>query len=133
MLFAFPLILLVMIAYNFVVFTSGVGTLNDVAASVNMISGPIWQLTLSDVLITVGLFLLFFEVLKATRIGAGNILDHVFSTFVFIACLVEFIVVREAATSTFFMIMVIAFIDVVAGFSVSIRSARRDLTVSDGL
>ena len=54
------------------------------------------------------------------------------STFVFIACLVEFIVVRQASTSTFFIIMVIAFIDVVAGYSVSIRSARRDLSVGYG-
>ena len=132
MFFAFPFILLVFLAYNAIVFTQGVGALGDVIVSVNMVSGSVWTLTLSDLLITVALFLLFIEVIKATRTGAGTILDHLLSTFVFIACLVEFIVVRQASTSTFFIIMVIAFIDVVAGYSVSIRSARRDLSVGYG-
>ncbi|MEM7428864.1 MAG: hypothetical protein AAF441_22480 [Pseudomonadota bacterium] len=132
MIFAFPFILLVFLAYNAVVFTQGVGALNDVILSVDMVSGSVWTLTVSDILITAGLFLLFIEVIKATRTGAGTILDHLLSTFVFIACLVEFIVVRQASTSTFFLIMVIAFIDVVAGYSVSIRSARRDLSVGYG-
>ena len=132
MIFAFPMILLVLIGYNAVVFTSGVGQLGHVVLSINMTSGALWSLTVSDVLITAALFLLFIEVLKATRTGAGTILDHLLSTLVFIACLVEFIIVREAATSTFFLIMVIAFIDVVAGYSVSIRSARRDLAVGYG-
>ncbi|MEM1198774.1 MAG: hypothetical protein AAGI06_05630 [Pseudomonadota bacterium] len=132
MIFAFPMILLVLIGYNAVVFTSGVQQLGHVLLSINMTSGALWTLTVSDVLITAGLFLLFIEVLKATRTGAGTILDHLLSTLVFIACLVEFIIVRQAATSTFFLIMVIAFIDVVAGYSVSIRSARRDLAVGYG-
>ncbi len=132
MIFAFPMILLVLIGYNAVVFTSGVQQLGHVILSINMTSGALWSLTVSDMLISAALFLLFIEVLKATRTGAGTILDHLLSTLVFIACLVEFIIVREAATSTFFLIMVIAFIDVVAGYSVSIRSARRDLAVGYG-
>ncbi|NNF78911.1 MAG: hypothetical protein HKN05_12860 [Rhizobiales bacterium] len=132
MILAFPMILLVLVAYNAVVFTNGVSQLGHVVLSINMTSGALWSLTVSDILITAALVLLFIEVLKATRTGTGTILDHLLSTLVFIACLVEFIIVREAATGTFFLIMVIAFIDVVAGYSVSIRSARRDLSVGYG-
>ena len=132
MFLAFPFILLIFLAYNAIVFTQGVAALNDVILSVNMVSGSIWNLTVSDLLITAALILLFIEVIKATRTGAGTILDHLLSTLVFIACLVEFIIVGQASTSTFFIIMVIAFIDVVAGYSVSIRSARRDLAVGYG-
>ncbi len=132
MILAFPMMLLVLVAYNAVVFSNGVTQLGHVVVSINMTSGALWSLTVSDILITAALFLLFIEVLKATRTGAGTILDHLLSTLVFIACLVEFIIVRQAATSTFFIIMVIAFIDVVAGYSVSIRSARRDLAVGYG-
>ncbi len=132
MILAFPMILLVLVAYNAVVFTNGIAQLGHVVLSINMTSGALWSLTVSDILITAALFLLFIEVLKATRTGAGTILDHLLSTLVFIACLVEFIIVREAATGTFFLIMVIAFIDVVAGYSVSIRSARRALSVGYG-
>ncbi len=39
----------------------------------------------------------------------------------------EFILFRQAATSTFFLMTVISFVDVVGGFSVTIRSAQRDI------
>ena len=51
------------------------------------------------------------------------------SMLVFIAFLVEFLLVRGAATQTFFILMTIAFIDVVGGFAVSIRSAGRDVSI----
>ena len=51
----------------------------------------------------------------------------------FVICLIEFLTVKEAATSVFFIIMFIALIDVIAGFSVTIRAARRDLNVGAGM
>jgi hypothetical protein len=56
------------------------------------------------------------------------VLDHLFSTIVFIAFLVEFLIVPGASTSIFFLLMIMALIDVMAGFSVSIRSAGRDVS-----
>jgi hypothetical protein len=47
----------------------------------------------------------------------------------FLAMIVEFVIVRQAASSTFFLLLVISFIDVLGGFAVSLRSAQRDLTV----
>jgi hypothetical protein len=41
----------------------------------------------------------------------------------------EFMIVPRAATSTFLLLVVIAFVDVVGGFSVSIRAAQRDIGV----
>jgi len=37
--------------------------------------------------------------------------------------------VKQTATGTFFLLLVISFIDVIAGFAVTLRSAQRDLTV----
>ena len=48
----------------------------------------------------------------------------------FIVCIVELLLVPEAATSTFFLLTLIALIDVVAGYSVTIRGALRDLSVN---
>jgi hypothetical protein len=48
---------------------------------------------------------------------------------VFIACLVEFLIVPQAATSVFFFIMTATLVDVVAGFMIGIRTARRDLNI----
>jgi predicted Co/Zn/Cd cation transporter (cation efflux family) len=56
-------------------------------------------------------------------------MDHLLSTFVFVAFLVEFLLVKGAAHPVFFTLMVIALIDVLAGFSVSIRSAGRDVNL----
>lgn len=104
----------------------------NVIWSVNMISGSEWRMTLGDLIITLGLFLLFFEIMKSTRIGASSIIDHLLSTFVFIAYLVEFLLVGSAAHAVFFILMVMAFVDVIAGFTVSIRSATRDVSVGGG-
>ncbi|MEM8813688.1 MAG: hypothetical protein AAGF59_13825 [Pseudomonadota bacterium] len=127
-----------LIVYNLVVF----GFLGDTAGqgdpwfqpifTVEMVSGARWTLFLGDLLVIAGMVLLFFEILKATRTGPGSIVDHLLSTFVFTIYLVEFLVVPQAAHSIFFTLMVIALIDVVGGFSIAIRGARRDFAVGPG-
>lgn len=128
-----PLMAVPLIAYNLVVlgFVGG-GSPDPWAAEVltmSMVSGALWRMDLGDLMIALGLFLLFFEIVKATRVGADTIIDHLLSTLVFIAYLVEFLLVKSAANSVFFLLMAITFVDVVAGFTVSIRSASRDVNV----
>ncbi|MGB7205324.1 MAG: hypothetical protein WBD37_07615 [Anderseniella sp.] len=125
-LLAFPLISLALIAYNIMAFTDQ-NWLWSEAWRVEMMSGALLRLQWADILILVALFLLFCEVLKAARVGSFTIIDHIMSTAVFIVALVEFLLVREAGTAPFFMLMFISLIDVVAGYSISIRSARRDV------
>ena len=43
--------------------------------------------------------------------------------------LIEFILIKQAATATFFLLLVISFFDVLGGFVVTLRSAQRDVTV----
>lgn len=125
-LLAFPLISLALIAYNIMAFTDQ-NWLWSEAWRVEMMSGALLRLQWADILILVALFLLFCEVLKAARVGSFTIIDHIMSTAVFIVALVEFLLVSEAGTAPFFMLMFISLIDVVAGYSISIRSARRDV------
>ena len=98
--------------------------------SFSMMSGGVFSMTLGILLIVIALLLLFVEIVKSTRTSNASILDHLLSTFVFVAFLVEFLLVRGAATSVFFTLMVITLIDVLAGFSVSLRAAGRDVTVN---
>ncbi len=128
MILTFPFLLFSVIAYNVIVFTTGT-PFETIVLQVPMISGSVWSITIGDVLIAATLVLLFIEILKATRTGGNSLIDHALSTIVFIICLIEFLVVPEAATSLFFFITVITLIDVVAGFSVTIRAARRDFAV----
>ncbi|WP_269931450.1 hypothetical protein [Aminobacter sp. HY435] len=96
--------------------------------SLTMMSGGVFSLSLGDLLVVVALLLFFVEIVKATRTTSASVVDHLLSTFVFVAFLVEFLLVRAAAHSVFFILMVIALLDVLAGFSVSLRSAHRDVT-----
>jgi hypothetical protein len=129
MLINFPLMLVPIAVYNFFIIGGGYQPLDRRLFSIDMMSGETFALTLGEGLIVIGLFLLFVEILKATRTGSSSILDHILSTVVFIAYLVEFLLVSQAATSTFFILMAITLVDVVAGYSVSIRNASRDLTI----
>jgi hypothetical protein len=57
------------------------------------------------------------------------VVDHGLSLLLFLAMLVEFILVKQAATATFFLLLVIGIVDVMGGFAITLRSAQRDLTV----
>ena len=128
-----PLMIVPFIVYNLVglglVPVAGTDPWAATVMTLSMVSGAAWTMDMGDLMVVLGLFLLFFEILKATRVGPGSIIDHLLSTFVFVAYLVEFLLVRSAAHSVFFILMAITFIDVIAGFSVSIRSATRDVSV----
>ncbi len=133
MLAAIPLMIIPLIVYNVLIFTpfggSGVAALSVDLLQLPMVSGAVWTMQMGDTIIVSALVLLFLEVLKATRAGSWSVIDHLLSTFVFIAFLIEFLLVAEAATDVFFILAAIAFIDLIAGFSVSIISARRDVSI----
>lgn len=99
---------------------------------VPMTSGTSWAITPGHALIAVSLLMLFFELLKSTGTGRGAIINHAFSMVLFIICLVQFLLFPAFATSVFFLIMMMTLLDVMAGFIVTIVSARRDFGVSDG-
>lgn len=125
----FPLLLIPFAIYNMIAFlTPGVAWTAPVA-TVHMMSGEDWVLTWEDLLLAFAIFLLWIEIIKSTRIGMRSIMDHVLAMALFIAMLVEFLLVRQAGTSTFFLLMIIALVDVLAGFIVSIRSSQRRLEV----
>jgi len=128
-MYGVPLMILPLIGYNVLVFLFGGVDWQSPMFSITMASGAVWTMTSSDIFLLVALFFLFIEILKSTHTGAGSIVDHILSTLVFIGCVVEFLLVAQAATSTFFMMTAIAFVDVVAGFSITIRGARRDFSV----
>jgi len=125
----FPLMLVPFAVYNFFIVGGDLNPWETIVLRLDMISGAQFTLSMGEGLVVIALLLLFFEILKATRIGSWTILDHILSTGVLIAYLAEFLLVEQASTSTFFLLMMITLIDVIAGYSVSIRGASRDLTI----
>ena len=61
--------------------------------SVGMMSGGVFTMTLGILLIVIGLLLFFVEIVKSTRTSSASVVDHLLSTFVFVAFLVEFLLV----------------------------------------
>ena len=129
MLSAVPLLVIPLILYNLglVLEPGSTGLWEGALFSVSMMSGGIWTMTLGDALIVLTLVFLFVEIMKSTRTSNVSIIDHLLSTLVFVAYLVEFLLVHGAAHQVFFILMVITLIDVLAGFSVSLRAAGRDV------
>jgi uncharacterized membrane protein len=133
MIAAVPLMIVPFILYNLAMLglmgSGGLPALQHDVIVLSMISGAIWSMSLGDLFIVIALVVLFFEILKATRNGSGSLINHMLSMLIFIAFLVEFLLVQDAATQVFFILMTVALIDVVGGFAVSIRSAGRDVSI----
>jgi hypothetical protein len=135
MLRAFPMILIAIVVYNALIF--GGGAMGHDAPAllgqnfpVKVFSGDIWKISLGDGLTALALTLLFVEVVKATRTNHRAILNHTLSMVTFVVALVEFIVFKGFGTSTFFLIAAMCLFDVVAGYTISIITAKRDLSIA---
>ena len=127
-----PLLVIPFLLYNafaFLIFEEPAADFREaVMFSLAMPSGATFTLTVSATIILMALLLLGVEVVKATRIGNTSVVDHVLATVLFIIFVVEFLLVPEAATSTFAVLMGIALIDLICGFAVSLKSATRDVS-----
>jgi len=125
----FPLLLIPFAIYNIIAFLMPGVAWSSVVSTVHMMSGVDWTMTTGDVLVALAILLLCGEVMKPPRISRRTIIDHALSLILFLGMLIEFILVKQAATATFFLLLIVGFIDVLGGFAVTLRSAQRDLTV----
>lgn len=128
-----PMIVVPFIVYNVVVLFGGSRSAEDVLNAtiftLPMMNGTKWVFRWSDLIILLTMLMLFVELLKSTYTSTASMIDHGLSMLVFIACLVEFITVPKAVTSAFFFILIATLIDVVAGYTIGIRTARRDVNI----
>ena len=125
----FPLLLIPFAIYNIIAFLMPGVSWTGVISTVHMVSGADWTMSTGETLIAFAIVLLCGEIIKSTRIGLRTVVDHALSLILFLGMLVEFLLVKQAATATFFLLLVVSFIDVLGGFAVTLRSAQRDLTV----
>ena len=131
-LFYFPLFAILLVAYN-VLMVMGLTEINPVWAEMPLVvrEAPM-ELRLGDFLLGFGLILFFFEMVKATRYARSAVIDHMLSMVVFVIFLIELLVVSGAGTATFLLLTLMSLLDVVAGFTITISTARRDVTFGAG-
>ena len=125
----FPLLLVSFAIYNIIAFLMPGVSWTGALTTVHMMSGGEWSLSAGDMLIALSIVLLFGELMKSTRIGIRTVVDHGLSLLLFLAMMAEFLLVKQATTGVFFLLLVISLVDVMGGFAVTLRSAQRDLTV----
>jgi len=134
---AIPTIVLAFILYNVVVLLGGgadAGKVlgNEVFSLSKFWAGeprPRWVFTWGDLILLLTMVLLFVELLKSTYTASSSLIDHGLSMLVFIACGIEFMLVDKAFTSVFFLIIIATLIDVIAGYTIGIQVAKRDLSI----
>ena len=128
-----PLFAYMFLFYNIVVFSAKLGStlsLETQVYAVPLLSGPLFAVNIGEMLLMTGVAMLYIEIFKATRSSNASIFDHLFSMLTFVGFLVEFLLVPEAATSYFFTLLLMTFLDVIAGFTVTIATSRRDMDLS---
>ena len=127
-LVAFPLLLIPFVLYNMVAFLLDMD-FKPALFSVPLLAGRSMPVSVGDLLVLLGIALLYVEILKATRMSSKAIMDHVLSFVLFIVMVIQFIAMQRAATSTYLMLMALSFVDVIGGFTITIRTAQRDISM----
>ncbi|MEO5377390.1 MAG: hypothetical protein H7832_06365 [Magnetococcus sp. DMHC-6] len=128
---AIPLTAYLLLFFNVIVYISQSRpdiNLQVTAFAFTLQSGTHFAASVGDVLLMFGVLFLYVEIFKATRSSPASILDHFLSMLVFVGFLIEFLLVSWAATPLFLLLALMAFLDVVAGFTVTISTARRDFS-----
>jgi hypothetical protein len=127
-LIGFPLLLIPFVLYMMVAYLldTDFGT---VLFSVPLLSGRTMAISVGDILVLLGIVLLYVEILKATRLASRAIMDHILSFVLFIVMIIVFIAVPRAASATFLMLLTLSCVDVLGGFTITIRTAQRDIAV----
>jgi hypothetical protein len=124
----FPLLLIPLAIYNIIVFLMPGVSFTDPLVKLTLVSGAELPVTLSDVLLTLGILLLLAEVIKGARPGAKYLTDHMLSLIVFGAAAAEFVLWPKFGTSTYFLLTALALVDFLSGLA--LRTRRRAVAVA---
>jgi hypothetical protein len=124
----FPLLLIPLAIYNIIVFLMPGVSFTDPLVKLTLMSGAEWTVTLSDMLLTLGILLLLAEVIKGARPGAKYLTDHLLSLLVFGAAAAEFVLWPKFGTSTYFLMTALSLVDFLSGLA--LRTRRRAVAVA---
>ena len=127
-LIAFPLLLVPYALYNMVAFLLDL-PLDTTLFRFSVLSGESLAVNIGDLLVILGVLLIYLEILKATRLAAKAVMDHLLSLMLLAAMVFELVTVQRAATSVFLILIVLSFVDVITGLSVATPDARRSIAL----
>jgi hypothetical protein len=120
----FPLLLIPVAIYNMIAFLMPGVSLTEQADplfKVALVSGTAWPVTLRDILLTLGILMLLFEVIKGARPGAKFLTDHLLSLIVFGCAAAEFVMWPRFGNSTYFLLTLLTMVDFLSGIALRAR------------
>ena len=117
----FPLLLIPLAIYNIIVFLMPGVSLAEPIVKLTPMSGAEWLLTLSDMLLALGIVLLLLEVIKGARPGAKYLTDHLLSLIIFGGAAAEFLLWPRFGSSTYFLLALLALVDFLSGIALRAR------------
>jgi hypothetical protein len=117
----FPLLLIPLAIYNIIVFLMPGVSLAEPLVKLTLMSGAEWPVTLSDILLALGILLLLFEVIKGARPGAKYLTDHLLSLIVFGGAAAEFALWPRFGTATYFLLALLSLVDFLSGIALRTR------------
>jgi hypothetical protein len=120
----FPLLLIPLAICNIIVFLMPGLSFSAPLFTIPLMSGVGWAVTLSDVLVALGILMLLFEVIKGARPGAKYLTDHLLSLIVFGAAAAEFVLLPQFGTSTYFLLTLLALVDFMSGIALRTQRPR---------
>jgi hypothetical protein len=120
----FPLLLIPLAICNIVVFLMPGLSFSAPLVTIPLMSGVGWAVTLSDVLVALGVLMLLCEVIKGARPGAKYLTDHLLSLIVFGGAAAEFVLLPQFGTSTYFLLTLLALTDFLSGIALRTRRQR---------
>jgi hypothetical protein len=121
----FPLLLIPLAIYNIVVFLMPGVSLTEPLVRLTLVSGAEWPITLSDMLLTLGVLLLLSEIIKSARPGAKYLTDHLLSLILFGGAAAEFLLWPRFGTSTYFLLIMLALVDFLSGIALRARRGKQ--------
>ena len=124
----FPLLLIPLAIYNIIAFLMREVSFAAPLVTLPLPSGNGWPVTLSDVLLTLGILLLLCEVIKGARPGAKYLTDHLLSLLVLCGAGAEFVLLPQFGSSTYFLLTMLALVDFLSG--IALRTRRGTLAAS---
>jgi hypothetical protein len=125
-LIAFPLLIIPFAFFNMVVFLLNI-PFTETVFVIPLAEGRSMPVSTGDLIVVIGILLLYVELIKAVRPGGKLLMDHLLSFLLFAGMVAEFVLVPRAATPTLLLLTALSFVDLVTGLSV--RTAPQKIAV----
>jgi hypothetical protein len=123
MLVGFPLLIIPFAFFNMAVFLLNMA-FTETVFNIPLQPDRQMPVDLGDLIVAIGILLLWIELVKAVRPGGKSMIEHVISFLLFAAMAAELVFVPEAESPTLLLLAVLGFVDFMAGISARLAQPK---------